>query len=208
VQPNVRGSDGYGKAWLAADDGPRRLQVITDIEDAGRWARKAFAADGKAPRVGIMGGSYGGYSTLVGMTLFAGTFDAGASNVGISNLVTFLENTAPYRRLLRITEYGDPAKDREALVRLSPITHVDRVRAPLLLMQGASDPRVPAGEAIQIHDALAARGVPVELLIFPDEGHGAQKRENVAQTLGRQLEFFRKWLGAPAPDAAASPAAR
>jgi len=194
VQPNVRGSDGYGKAWLKADDGPRRLDVITDIEDAGRWARKAFASGGKEPKVGIMGGSYGGYSTLIGMTMFAGTFDAGASNVGISNLVTFLANTAPYRRILRSSEYGDLDRDREALVKLSPSSYVDRVTGPLLIIQGASDPRVPAGEAIQIHEALTARGLAAELLIFPDEGHGAQKRENVVQTLGRELEFFRKHL--------------
>jgi len=194
VQPNVRGSDGYGKAWLKADDGPRRLDVITDIEDAGRWARKTFASGGKVPKVGIMGGSYGGYSTLAGMTMFAGTFDAGASNVGISNLVTFLANTAPYRRILRASEYGDLDKDREALVKLSPSSYVDRVKGPLLIIQGASDPRVPAGEAIQIHQALTARGLAAELLIFPDEGHGAQKRENVVQTLGRELEFFRKHL--------------
>ena len=194
VQPNVRGSDGYGKAWLKADDGPRRLDVITDIEDAGRWARRTFASGGREPKVGIMGGSYGGYATLIGMTMFAGTFDAGASNVGISNLVTFLANTAPYRRILRSSEYGDLEKDREALVRLSPSSYVDRVKGPLLLIQGASDPRVPAGEAIQIHEALAARGLAAELLIFPDEGHGAQKRENVVQTIGRELEFFRKHL--------------
>jgi dipeptidyl aminopeptidase/acylaminoacyl peptidase len=201
VQPNVRGSMGYGKAWVRADDGPRRLEIITDIEDAARWARQAFAAGGVAPKVGIMGGSYGGYSTLIGMTMFAGAYDAGASNVGISNLVTFLENTAPYRRVLRTTEYGDLERDREALVKLSPSTYVDRVKGPLLIIQGASDPRVPAGEAIQIHDALAARGVPVELLIFPDEGHGAQKRENVVQTLGRQLEFFEKRLKQASPAA-------
>jgi dipeptidyl aminopeptidase/acylaminoacyl peptidase len=205
VQPNVRGSMGYGKRWLRADDGPKRLGVITDIEDAARWARKAFAAGGVEPRVGILGGSYGGYSTLIGMTMFAGAYDAGASNVGISNLVTFLENTAPYRRILRATEYGDLARDREALVKLSPSSYVDRVRGPLLLIQGASDPRVPVGEALQIHDALTARGVPVELLIFPDEGHGAQKRENVVQTLGRQLEFFRRTLQAPAPAAPPPP---
>jgi dipeptidyl aminopeptidase/acylaminoacyl peptidase len=199
VEPNVRGSDGYGKAWLAADDGPRRLDVITDIEDAGRWARAAFTVDGVPPRVGIMGGSYGGYATLIGMTMFAGTFDAGASNVGISNLVTFLMNTAPYRRILRISEYGDPEKDREALVKLSPSSYVDRVKGPLLIIQGASDPRVPAGEAIQIFDALTARGVPAELLIFADEGHGAQKRENLVQTIGRQLEFFTKTLKPAAP---------
>jgi protease II len=201
VQPNVRGSDGYGKAWLAADDGPRRLDVITDVEDAARWARKTFAAGGREPRVGITGGSYGGYATLVGMTRFAGAYDAGASVVGIANLVTFLENTAPYRRVLRITEYGDPARDREALLELSPTSYVDRVKGPLLLQQGASDPRVPVGEATQIHDALEARGVPVELVIFADEGHGAQKRENQALMLGRTLEFFRKHLVA-APGAA------
>ena len=128
--------------------------MITDIEDAATWARKAFAVGGAAPRVGIYGGSYGGYSALVGMTMFAGAYDAGVSIVGIANLVTFLENTAPYRRILRITEYGDPVKDREALVKLSPITYVDRVKAPLLVQQGASDPRVPVGEAVQIHDAL------------------------------------------------------
>ena len=199
VQPNVRGSSGYGKAWIRADDGPRRLDVITDIEDAARWARKAFAAGGVEPKVGIMGGSYGGYSTLIGMTMFAGAYQAGASNVGISNLVTFLENTAPYRRILRTPEYGDLVKDREALVKLSPSSYVDRVKGPLLIIQGVSDPRVPAGEAVQIHDALAARGVPVELLIFADEGHGAQKRENVVQTRGRQIEFFSRQLKPATP---------
>jgi dipeptidyl aminopeptidase/acylaminoacyl peptidase len=200
VQPNVRGSDGYGKTWLKADDGPKRLAVITDIEDAATWARRAFAVDGVAPRVGIYGGSYGGYSALVGMTMFAGAYDAGVSIVGIANLLTFLENTAPYRRLLRVTEYGDPVKDREALVKLSPVSYVDRVKAPLLVQQGASDPRVPVGEAVQIHDVLAARGVPVELVIFADEGHGAQKRENQVLMLGKTIEFFRKHLG-PAPAA-------
>jgi dipeptidyl aminopeptidase/acylaminoacyl peptidase len=200
VQPNVRGSDGYGKAWLQADDGPKRLAVITDIEDAAAWARKAFAVDGAVPKVGVYGGSYGGYSALVGMTMFAGAYDAGVSIVGIANLLTFLENTAPYRRILRITEYGDPVKDREALVRLSPTTYVERVKAPLLVQQGASDPRVPVGEAIQIHEALTARGVPVELVIFADEGHGAQKRENQVLMLGKTIEFFRKHLG-PAPAA-------
>ncbi|MBK9519640.1 MAG: S9 family peptidase [Anaeromyxobacter sp.] len=194
VQPNVRGSDGYGKSWLQADDGARRLAIITDIEDAATWARRAFAVEGAAPRVGITGGSYGGYSALVGMTMFAGAYDAGASVVGIANLVTFLENTAPYRRILRTTEYGDPVKDREALVKLSPTSYVDRVRAPLLVQQGASDPRVPVGEAVQIHDALAARGVPVELVIFADEGHGAQKRENQVLMIGRTIEFFRRHL--------------
>jgi dipeptidyl aminopeptidase/acylaminoacyl peptidase len=190
VEPNVRGSDGYGRTYLHADDGPKRLSIITDIEDVSKFIRANWAENGRAPKVGVLGGSYGGYSTLVAMTMFAGAYDAGVSIVGISNLVTFLENTAPYRRILRISEYGDPTKDRDALVKLSPITYVDRLSAPLLLIQGASDPRVPVGEAVQMHDALAARGVDTRLIIFPDEGHGAQKRENRVIQAGAALDFF------------------
>jgi dipeptidyl aminopeptidase/acylaminoacyl peptidase len=197
VEPNVRGSDGYGKTWLHADDGPKRLDVITDIEDAARWVRSRFAVAGKEPKVGIFGGSYGGYSVLMGMTMFAGAYDAGVDVVGISDLRTFLRNTAPYRRILRISEYGDPERDAEALAKLSPMTYVDRTKAPLLIMQGASDPRVPAGEAIQIHDALERRGVACSLMIFPDEGHGAQKRENRVLMLGGSIAFFQKQLAAP-----------
>ena len=194
VEPNVRGSDGYGKAWLASDDGPKRLSVITDIEDAARHVRAAFTVNGVAPKVGVMGGSYGGYSTLMAMTRFAGAFDAGVANVGMSNLLSFLQNTAPYRRALRISEYGDPAKDRDALVALSPITHIDKVGAPLLLIQGASDPRVPVGEAIQMHEALTARGATTNMIVFPDEGHGAQKRENKVLEIGHTLHWFETHL--------------
>ena len=196
VEPNVRGSDGYGKTWLHADDGPKRLAVITDIEDAAKYARTAWAVNGKAPKVGVLGGSYGGYSTLVAMTMFAGAFDAGASVVGMSNLVTFLMNTAPYRRKLRTSEYGDPEvqADREALVKLSPMTYLDKVNAPLLIIQGATDPRVPAGEAIQIKEAMDAKKLPAELVIFADEGHGAQKRENQVLQYGHMIRFFEEHL--------------
>ena len=111
VMPNVRGSAGYGKAWLHADDGPKRLEVITDIEDAAKYIRASWGKDGKPPKIGVTGGSYGGYSMLMAMTYFAGAYDAGVEQVGISNLITFLANTAPYRRSLRISEYGDPVKD-------------------------------------------------------------------------------------------------
>jgi dipeptidyl aminopeptidase/acylaminoacyl peptidase len=195
AEPNVRGSDGYGKSWLHADDGPKRLDIIGDIEDAAQWARARFSVRGKTPAVGIYGGSYGGYSVLMGMTRFAGAFDAGVDIVGISDLRTFLRNTAPYRRILRISEYGDPDRDADALSKLSPMTYVDRVKAPLLIVQGATDPRVPAGEAIQIHDAVEKKGVPCDLMIFPDEGHGARKRENRVLMLGHAIEFFREHLG-------------
>jgi len=140
VEPNVRGSDGYGKTWYHADDGPKRLDIITDIEDCARHIRKAWAVSGKAPRVGIVGGSYGGYSSLIGMTMFGGAYDVGVDIVGISNFLTFLNNTAPYRRALRVSEYGDPEKDREALIKLSPLTYLDRLKGPLLIIQGANDP--------------------------------------------------------------------
>jgi dipeptidyl aminopeptidase/acylaminoacyl peptidase len=194
MEPNVRGSDGYGKAWLGSDDGPKRLNVITDIEDAGKYARTHFARGSQPPKVAITGGSYGGYSTLVGMTMFAGTYDAGASIVGFSSLATFLKNTAPYRRLLRITEYGDPEKDAEALRKLSPITYVDRVKAPLLLIQGLDDPRVPAGEAVQIQEALAARGVPSSLILIEGEGHGAARRSGQVIMTGHTLRFLEEHL--------------
>lgn len=198
IQPNVRGSDGYGKTWYHADDGPKRLQILGDIEDCAKYVRKAFAAGGKEPKVGIMGGSYGGYSALIGMTMFAGAYDAGVDIVGISNLVTFLTNTAPYRRVLRANEYGDLERDRDTLLQLSPVTYVERVKGPLLIIQGANDPRVPVGEAVQIHQALGRRGIESPLIIFPDEGHGLQKRANQVVQLGHVLRFFREHLQ-PAP---------
>ena len=198
VEPNVRGSDGYGKTWLDADNGaeaPRR-----DHRHRGRRplrAREVARATARRRSVGVIGGSYGGYATLVAMTMFAGTYDAGASIVGISNLETFLRNTAPYRRILRISEYGDPDTDADALRKLSPVTYLDRVKAPLLLIQGVNDPRVPVGEAIQIHDLLEKRGVTAPLILFADEGHGAARRSNAALQLGHITQVLRR-----APEAA------
>jgi dipeptidyl aminopeptidase/acylaminoacyl peptidase len=194
VEPNVRGSDGYGKTWSHADDGPKRLTTLRDVEYAAKWVKATFSANGKEPKVGAFGGSYGGYSVLMAMTAFAGNFDAGVDLVGISDLRTFLRNTAPYRRILRISEYGDPDEDADALAKLSPMTYIDRTKAPLLIVQGVNDPRVPAGESIQIHDALEKKGVPCELTLFADEGHGAQKRENRVYTLAASIAFFRRYL--------------
>jgi dipeptidyl aminopeptidase/acylaminoacyl peptidase len=203
VEPNVRGSDGYGKTWLDADNGPKRLAILSDIADAAAWARKTFAANGREPKVGVMGGSYGGYSTLIAMTKLAGAYDAGVSIVGISNLVTFLENTAPYRRILRTTEYGDPAKDRDALVELSPVTHIARLKAPLLVEAGATDPRVPVGEAVQMYEAALKTGVPTELVIFADEGHGAGRRDNQVLMVGHALHWMDEYLKGEAAGATA-----
>jgi protease II len=198
VQPNVRGSSGYGKAWLDADNGPRRLAVITDIEDCARHIRTAWAKAGVAPKIGVWGGSYGGYAALLAMSRFAGAYDAGVAEAGPANLLTFLTNTAAYRRPLRASEYGDPDTDRDALVELSPLTHVDKVAAPLLIMQGVNDPRVPVGEALVMHDAIARRGLATRLILFADEGHGPSKRASLALSFGQALAFFEQHLGRPA----------
>jgi dipeptidyl aminopeptidase/acylaminoacyl peptidase len=190
VEPNVRGSDGYGLDWLNSDNGAKRLKVITDIEDASLWIRKNWGAQ----KVGVMGGSYGGYATLYAMTKFAGAYDAGVEIVGMSNLLTFLKNTASYRRALRQQEYGDPEKDEEALRELSPITHLNKIKAPLLMIQGVNDPRVPVGEALQINSELDRKSIPHELVLFADEGHGAQKRNNQVIQIGKALQFFREHL--------------
>ncbi|HEU4727141.1 MAG TPA: prolyl oligopeptidase family serine peptidase [Kofleriaceae bacterium] len=194
VQPNVRGSAGYGKAWLHADDGPRRLDVITDIEDAAKFIRASWGKDGRPPKIGVTGGSYGGYSVLMAQTYFAGAYDVAVEQVGISNLVSFLANTSPYRRILRISEYGDPVKDREALIQLSPITHIAKIKAPLLLIAGVNDPRVPVGEGLQIYKQLEQRKIPSGLILFPDEGHGARKRGNIVLATGHTIAFFEKYL--------------
>lgn len=197
VQPNVRGSDGYGKSWLNSDNGPKRLQVITDIEDCARYIKGAWAFEGVPPKIGISGGSYGGYSSYIGMTLFAGAYDAGVSSVGMSNLVTFLKNTAPYRRKIRATEYGDLEKDLDSLVKLSPTTYIDRVRDPMLIIQGVNDPRVPVGEAVQFHETLSRRNIPVQMILFGDEGHQLSKRKNITSVIGHTLNFFEKHLKDP-----------
>ena len=169
AKPNVRGSTNLGKAWLHADNRAKRLEVISDIRDAARYVKKAWAKDGVEPKVGIAGGSYGGYSALIGMTLFAGTYDAGMANVGMSNLVTFLENTAPYRRKLRESEYGYPRTIPGPLEALSStVTHhlYRPTQRPSFVVRSANDPRVPAGESVQIAQLLEAK-IPVQMVPSP-----------------------------------------
>lgn len=194
VEPNVRGSTGYGKEWLHSDNGPKREKVITDIEDCALWIKKNWAKNNQTPKVGLFGWSYGGYSTLMGMTYFAGSFEVGVANVGMSNLVTFLENTASYRRPVRETEYGFLNKDLESLKKLSPINYIHKIQGPLLIIQGANDPRVPVGEAVQMQEAMEKKGLSSQLIIFADEGHGAAKKENRILEWGHTLGFFNKHL--------------
>ena len=109
-------------------------------------------------------------------------------------MVSFLNNTAPYRRALRISEYGDPEINKEALMKLSPITYVDKVKSPLMIIQGANDPRVPVGEALQIQQVLDKKNISSRLIVFADEGHGSSKKENQILEVGNMIEFFKKHL--------------
>ncbi len=129
-------------------------------------------------RVALYGGSYGGYMVLAGLAFQPERWAAGVDIVGISSLVTFLENTSPYRRAYREREYGRLDRDRELLERASPLPVIDRVRAPLLVIHGANDPRVPLSEAEQVVAAVRGRGLDCPLLVYADEGHGLAKRAN------------------------------
>jgi dipeptidyl aminopeptidase/acylaminoacyl peptidase len=191
VAPNVRGSAGWGRRFVSLDDRRLRLNSVRDLTAV----RESLAERGvDATRVAVIGGSYGGYMTLAALAFYPDLWAAGIATVGISSLVTFLENTSPYRRRVREVEYGFLDTDRDFLIEASPMTHVDRIRAPLMLIPGANDPRVPVGEARQLHASLVARGVDSELLVYEDEGHGLAKRANRLDALPRMLAFLRKNL--------------
>jgi dipeptidyl aminopeptidase/acylaminoacyl peptidase len=176
LAPNVRGSAGYGYEYQSLDNVRLRMDSVTDLKHAALWLKERNIAD--PARIAVIGGSYGGFMVLAALTTYPDLWAAGVDIAGISNLVTFLENTGPWRRKLRESEYGSLEQDREFLEQISPMRLVDRITAPLLVVHGVNDPRVPIGEADQIVNALQARQVPVEYLRFDDEGHGLAKRVN------------------------------
>lgn len=176
LAPNVRGSTGYGKAYSHLDDVRRRMDSVADLQAAVSWLTESGTA--LPDRLAVMGGSYGGFMTLAALTTYPELWAAGVDTVGIANLVSFLENTGPWRRKLREAEYGSLEQDRDFLESISPIRYVDRITAPLLVIHGANDPRVPVDEAEQIVASLRERDRPVEYLRFDDEGHGLVKLHN------------------------------
>ncbi|HEY7779706.1 MAG TPA: S9 family peptidase [Ktedonobacterales bacterium] len=191
--PNVRGSTGYGYTYQSLDDVRLRMDSVADLRHAALWlAESGIAA---RDRIAVMGGSYGGFMVLAALTTYPDLWAAGVDIVGIANFVTFLEQTGPWRRALREPEYGSLEHDRAFLEEISPIHKVDRIQAPLFVVHGANDPRVPVGEAEQIVAALRARSVPVEYLRFADEGHGLIKRANqliAYPAIGRFLDRYVK----------------
>ena len=187
-EPNVRGSSGYGKAYTHLDDVERRMDAVADIEAGVEWLAGRPTVD--PDRIAVMGGSYGGFMTLAALTEYPDLFAAGVDIVGIANFVTFLENTGPWRRALREAEYGSLAADRDLLESISPIHRADRIDAPLFVLHGVNDPRVPVGEAEQIAERVREQGVPVEKLLFDDEGHGIAKRENRIEAYSAIARFL------------------
>jgi dipeptidyl aminopeptidase/acylaminoacyl peptidase len=171
--PNVRGSTGYGKAFTHLDDVELRMDSVRDLAHAAHWLR------GRGhKRVAVMGGSYGGFMVLAALTEYPELWSAGVDIVGIANLVTFLENTGSYRRGLREPEYGSLERDRQFLESISPIHKAGNIRAPLMVIHGKNDPRVPVGEAEQIVERVRKNGGAVEYLLYEDEGHGLAKLAN------------------------------
>ena len=194
--PNVRGSIGYGKRWYSLDDVERRLDSVADLAAL----HDALPDLGLDPaRSALWGGSYGGYMVLAGLAFQPERWAAGVDIVGMSSLVTFLENTSSYRRAHREREYGSLEHDREFLERASPLSRIDDVRAPLFVIHGANDPRVPLSEAEQLAAAVRANGVECELAVYTDEGHGLAKRVNRLDAYPRALAFLRRALAAPGP---------
>ena len=198
--PNIRGSSGFGKAFLALDDREKRFDANRDVYDSAQYLIKnGIGAPGK---LGIFGGSYGGYVVMMAVTEYPDTFAAGADLFGIVNFETFFAQSTPWMGAISGGEYGDPKTQADLLRRLSPIHKLDRIQAAMLVMHGANDTNVPVVEAKQVVDTLQKNGRDVEFLLFPDEGHGWRKIPNRVKSTTTLADFFRRHLVAEPRQAA------
>ncbi len=203
ILPNVRGSEGYGTDYLNLDNGPKREDSVRDIGALLDWIARQPDLD--PDRVAVYGQSYGGYMSLASMIHFGERLVGGVERYGISNWTSFLENTEAYRRDNRRGEYGDERDPqmRALFDRISPLNNVDRITRPMLIMQGANDPRVPQSESDQIVRELRSNGVEAWYVLFSDEGHGFHKKPNNDLRRGVETIFLRRLFG---QDAAADAA--
>ena len=192
--PNVRGSSGYGKTYLSLDNAEKREDSVRDIGALLDWIARQPELD--ASRVGVMGGSYGGYMVLASLQHYAERIKAGIDVVGISDFTTFLNNTESYRRDLRRAEYGDERKPEMQAVfeRISPLNNAHKIKSALFVAQGKNDPRVPYTEAEQIVKAARANGGPVWYLLYDDEGHGFRKKANSDYFNAASMQFWQTYL--------------
>jgi dipeptidyl aminopeptidase/acylaminoacyl peptidase len=190
--PNIRGSYGFGKKFLALDDREKRVDANRDVYDSAQYLiQSGVGARGK---LGVFGGSYGGYVVMMAVTEYPDTFAAGADLYGIVNFETFFAQSTPWMGAISGGEYGDPKTQADLLRRLSPIHKLERVQAAMLVMHGANDTNVPVVEARQVVDTLKKNGRDVEFLLFPDEGHGWRKIPNRVKSTTTLAEFFRRHL--------------
>ena len=197
LQMNYRGSTGFGRKFWEASFGQWGLSMQDDITDGVQWLVKQGIADPK--RVGIYGGSYGGYATLAGVAFTPDLYAAAVDYVGVANLFTFMNTIPPYWEPYRAQLYqmvGDPtdAKDKARLAATSPVLHADRIKTPLFVAQGAKDPRVNKAESDQMVEALKKRGVTVQYMVKDNEGHGFRNEENKFEFYGAMEAFFRQHL--------------
>jgi dipeptidyl aminopeptidase/acylaminoacyl peptidase len=192
LAPNVRGSSGYGTAYMNLDNTTKRMDSVKDLAHAAYWLRDQKKGDPK--RFAVYGGSYGGFMVLAAVTHYPDLWAAGIDVVGICNFVTLLQKTGPYRRAHREAEYGNLREHREFLEKISPIRHVDKIRCPMMVIHGANDPRVPIDEAEQIVAALRKRKMTVEYLRYEDEGHGLSKLKNRLDAYPKMVAFLDRYL--------------
>lgn len=190
--PNVRGSSGFGKKFVNLDNRAQRVDGVRDIKASVDHLVASGVADPK--RLAIMGGSYGGYMVMAGVTEWPDLFAAGANLFGVVNFETFFKHTEPWMAAISTKEYGDPATEAEMLRTLSPIHKVDRVKTPLIVLHGANDTNVPVVEAEQVVESLKKRNIPVEYVLFPDEGHGFRKTPNRIRADIAIVQWFEKYL--------------
>jgi dipeptidyl aminopeptidase/acylaminoacyl peptidase len=192
VAPNVRGSSGYGKSFLALDNGVLREDAVRDIGSLLVWIGAQPQLD--RDRVVVMGASYGGYMSLASLIAYGDRLRGGVDFMGISNFVTFLHNTSGYRQDLRRAEYGDERDNatRVFLDRISPLSNAGRIRKPLLVAAGSNDPRVPVSESEQLVWRVRSNGGEVWYLLAKDEGHGFRKKGNRDAYLETVASFLQK----------------
>jgi dipeptidyl aminopeptidase/acylaminoacyl peptidase len=192
LAPNVRGSTGYGREWQELNRRDWGGGDLADVIAGVDWLVKERIADAKY--IGITGGSYGGFMTLYALGRYPERFAAGVSTVGVVSWNTFFDTTRGDLREYLIRELGDPVKDRDLYTDRSPITHAKNIRSALLVLQGANDPRVPKGEALQIVEALNAGGAPHAYHEYENEGHGFSRTLNRIDALQRTVDWLTKYL--------------
>jgi dipeptidyl aminopeptidase/acylaminoacyl peptidase len=193
---NNRGSSGYGKTFFKMDDRNHGDKDLRDCIWGKKWMQGLDYIDGE--KIGIIGGSYGGFMTMAAMTSFPDEFVVGVNFFGVTNWIRTLRSIPPFwaaQREALYQELGDPfTADSVRLYQISPLFHGNKVKNPVLVLQGANDPRVLKVESDEMVEAIKSNNVPVEYIVFPDEGHGFIKRENEIKADSQVLEFLDKYL--------------